>query len=352
MTIELHVDQDPRTDDIIQFNNVREENEEDNNASRSIALATQSLTPELVISQSSFSGDVGRFDGLEPIRISFSVRNEGNRPLNENDNVRIRTVLSMDDEYDNLDFVLKEFDFSGGAGGLGFDLLPNENVILDWVQQLPDNLEGDYYVLAAVLDQNGRVTGSFLLNNTPSITIRSKNVSSLERIVVSNNPSERPDASADGRYVVFEETDSNGIKQIWYRDTVVGGQAILVSRNMDANATTNIGGNQNSLRPKISGDGRIITFHSRASNLVPNDKNEHADVFIFKTLNGQVLRALNANTNQEPNGASLYPDINYDGTRIVFYSRATNLSADGTITTGQQIFSGIQMLELTELFLQ
>ena len=69
-----------------------------------------------------------------------------------------------------------------------------------------------------------------------------------------------------------------------------------------------------------------------------NDKNEHADVFLYKTLNGQVIRALNAGTNQEPNGASLYPDINFDGSKIVFQSRATNLSADGTTTSGQQIF--------------
>jgi hypothetical protein len=34
----------------------------------------------------------------------------------------------------------------------------------------------------------------------------------------------------------------------------------------------------------------------------------------------------------------LYPDINGDGSKIVFQSRATNLVADGTITSGEQIF--------------
>ena len=310
----------------------------DNIESITILLPTNITTPRLNISQLSFIGESGRFDGLEPIRISFSVRNEGDSPVSSNDDLRIRVVLSNDDRYDLSDYVLREFNFGGELGELGYDLLPNENVLLDWIQQLPDNLEGDYYLLASVFDGSGIEIDTYPLSNTPTVTLRSENTSSLERVVSGVRPNERPDSSLDGRFVVYEETDGNGVKQIWYRDTVVGSQAVLVSRNMDANSSTNIGGNQNSLRPKISADGKIITFHSRASNLVPNDKNEHADVFIFKTVNGQVIRALNAYTNQEPNGASLYPDINGDGSKIVFQSRATNLSADGTTTNGEQIF--------------
>ena len=120
------------------------------------------------------------------------------------------------------------------------------------------------------------------MDNTPTITLRSENVA-LERVVAGTNPNERPDSSKDGRFVVYEETDQNGIKQIYFRDTVVGGPPVLVSRDIiDSNSTNNLGGNQNSLRPKISSDGQIITFHSRATNLVPNDKNEHADVFLYK----------------------------------------------------------------------
>ena len=104
---------------------------------------------------------------------------------------------------------------------MGFDLLPNENVFLDWVQQLPDNLEGDYYVLASVVGANGNIIETFPLDNTPTITLRSENVASLERVVAGTNPNERPDSSKDGRFVVYEENYQNGIKQIYFRDTVV-----------------------------------------------------------------------------------------------------------------------------------
>lgn len=331
MSVLLGIDQ--------RFNIIPEEDESDNVFGLTFPLPIDVITPRLTILESSFSGEAGRFDGLEPIRISFSVRNEGNRAISDDDDLRIRAVLSTDDTYNPSDFILREFNFGGDPGELGFDLLPNENVFLDWVQQLPDNLEGDYYVLASVVAANGNIIETFPLDNTPSITLRSENVASLERVVAGINPNERPDASKDGRFVVFEETDPNGIKQIYFRDTVVGGPRVLVSRDIiDSNSTNNLRGNQNSLRPKISSDGQIITFHSRASNLVPNDKNEHADVFLYKTINGQVIRALNANENKEPNGPSLYPDINGDGSKIVFQSRATNLSADGTVSSGEQIF--------------
>ena len=330
MTVEIRVDE--------RSNIIHEEDETDNFMEQTITLPG-AFTPNLTVSENSFRGEVGRFDGLDAINLSFSVRNEGIRVVSAADDLRVRAVLSTDDTYDPSDFILREFNFGGERGELGFDLLPNENIFLNWVQQLPDNFEGDYYVLAVIVDLTRNTNNVYLLDNTPTITLKSENRVSLEQVVSGTNPNERPDASKDGRYVVFEETDLNGIKQIYYRDTVVGGPPVLVSRdNSNDNANLDIGGNQHSLRPKISADGQIITFHSRANNLVPNDKNEHADVFLYKTINGQVIRALNANADEEPNGASLYPDINGNGSRIVFQSRATNLSADGTITSGQQIF--------------
>jgi hypothetical protein len=54
----------------------------------------------------------------------------------------------------------------------------------------------------------------------------------LREVVAGTNPNERPDASKDGRFVVYEENDQNGIKQIYFRDTVVGGPPVLVSRDI------------------------------------------------------------------------------------------------------------------------
>ena len=78
-------------------------------------------------------------------------------------------LLSEDDSTSNTDYILREFDLSGDA--LGANLLPNEHIILDWIQQLPDNLEGDYYLLVHILETDQ----SFPLTTTPVITLTSEN---------------------------------------------------------------------------------------------------------------------------------------------------------------------------------
>ena len=99
------------------------------------------VTPlgDLVVDEDSFKGDTGLFNGLDPARISFSVRNNSIRPLRAGDNFVLRVILSEDDVYDPTadagDMILREFDIEGG-NGLGAGLLPNENISFDWIQQL------------------------------------------------------------------------------------------------------------------------------------------------------------------------------------------------------------------------
>ena len=100
-------------------------------------------------------------------------------------------------------------------------------------------------------------------------------------------------------------------------------------------------GKQHSLRPQISADGSVIVFHSFANDLVPDDQNEHADVFLFRTINNQLIRAYNVPAREEGNGPSMYPRVNGDGSRVVFHSKANNLAANGARTVSQQIFFGI-----------
>ena len=61
-------------------------------------------------------------------------------------------------------------------------------------------------------------------------------------------------------------------------------------------------------------------------------------MFLYRTASQQLIRAYDANANTEPNNGSFYPDINGDGTKIVFESEATNLQSDTVATTGRQIF--------------
>jgi len=279
----------------------------------------------LTVDQDSFYGDTGTFNGLDPVRISFSIRHSGTSLLSGEFTARV--LLSEDDSFtDNEDFILREFNV--GQSGLGANLRPNETIHLDWIQQLPDNLEGDYYLGVTIANQN------FPLDNTPVITLVSENNGITSLVTDTSGMAERPHTSKDGRFVVYEQTDFNGNQQIYYQDLLVGGSPTLISNSF---LNPNTGANGDSLRPRISGDGSTIVFHSIASNLVPGDGNNHEDVFLYKIYNQQIIRAEGFGGN-EANEGSFYPDINQDGNFVVFESDATNLNSNGNSSTGRQIF--------------
>ena len=76
------------------------------------------------------------------------------------------------------------------------------------------------------------------------------------------------------------------------------------------------------MRPKVNADGTFKVFHSRASNLVNDDTNGHADVFLYDIENDQIIRATNFTTVEEGNAGSSYPDINGDGKKLFLSQRA------------------------------
>ena len=195
------------------------------------------------------------------------MRNHSSRPLRAGDRSVVRVILSENDEFPDTganylppqsdpqrDFILREFVIDGG-NGLGAGLLPNENISFDWIQQLPDNFEGDYYLLVHIEGFD-----PFPMENTPTITIRSKNKTKLASVDQGNLPTERPSTSSDGRFVAYEKLDANGIQQIWYRDMLLSDmREVQITNNF---ADTTQGGNGHSLRPQISADGLVIAFHS------------------------------------------------------------------------------------------
>ena len=78
--------------------------------------------------------------------------------------------------------------------------------------------------------------------------------------------------------------------------------------------------------PAISNDGRIIVFSSDASNLVPGDTNNIADVFARDRITGEVRRVSVSSSGQQQTGSPcLFTDVSPDGRYVVFTSGATNL---------------------------
>ncbi|MBK6687061.1 MAG: hypothetical protein IPG45_21515 [Deltaproteobacteria bacterium] len=96
-----------------------------------------------------------------------------------------------------------------------------------------------------------------------------------------NAPCREPDLSADGRFVVFSSEasdlvlgDLNQARDVFVYDRLSGTtERISVS-------SVGTGGASDSHAPKISHDGAVVAFVSRANNLVVGDSNGVADSFI------------------------------------------------------------------------
>lgn len=63
-------------------------------------------------------------------------------------------------------------------------------------------------------------------------------------------------------------------------------------------------GNGSSLWPDLSADGRIVAFISEANNLVPNDTNNVADIFVHDLATGITYRVSLASDGTEANNGS------------------------------------------------
>ena len=82
--------------------------------------------------------------------------------------------------------------------------------------------------------------------------------------------------------------------------------------------------------PAISADGRWVGFESFAHNLVANDTNDTADVFVHDRQTGATTRVSVGASGTQGNGLSQHTTISADGRLVAFESRASNLVSDDT----------------------
>ena len=90
-------------------------------------------------------------------------------------------------------------------------------------------------------------------------------------------------------------------------------------------------GDQDSIHAAITPDGRFVAVSALATNLVPGDTNESADIFVRDRHTGKTERVSLNSQGQEGNGHSGFigvrskPSISADGRFVAFSSDATNL---------------------------
>ena len=141
-----------------------------------------------------------------------------------------------------------------------------------------------------------------------------------------NQGSYNPVVSSSGRYVAFDSnatnlvsTDTNNHSDVFFHDTDTG----ITSRVSVSAAGTQ--GNNHSVNPSISSDGRYIAFQSSSSNFVANDGNNRSDIFVYDTTNGMISRVSSSSAGTQSNGYSYSPFISSNGRYVTFHSTATNL---------------------------
>jgi Tol biopolymer transport system component len=169
--------------------------------------------------------------------------------------------------------------------------------------------------------------------------------SGLQRVSVSatggqpNGESGDASLSADGRFVAFASWASDIVPgvgddytyNIFVWDHTTGGtSAVTVTDD-------GVQPNKDSSYPSISADGELIAFGSRATNLVPGDGGEFADVFLRNRPTGALEKLSVGLSGDLANDASYYVHLSADGRFAVFTSLASNL-VDGDENGASDVF--------------
>jgi hypothetical protein len=134
-------------------------------------------------------------------------------------------------------------------------------------------------------------------------------------------------AGLDGSLVAG---DNNGMLDVFVRDTVSATNELISQRSPLVVART--GNTFSSLGAfSISADGGRVTFASYASDLVTNDFNSDRDVFVADLESGSItLVSVGLDGNAGSGGGSSSPVISANGQFVAFVSAATNLVANDT----------------------
>jgi len=197
-------------------------------------------------------------------------------------------------------------------------------------QGLAPAISGDGRFVAFYSDADDLVTGD--LNGQSDVFVRDFLTGTTERISLATGGTEAdgaslyPSISEDGRFVAFQSfasnlvsNDTNQVADIFLRDRTTG----TTTRICDMPEP-----NGPSSTPSVDGNGTFVAFASDASNLVPSDTNRHTDIFVCNVASGVIDVESVSTAGAQGNDDSILPAISSDGTVVAYKSEASNLVAN------------------------
>jgi hypothetical protein len=145
-----------------------------------------------------------------------------------------------------------------------------------------------------------------------------------------NNDSLAPSMSLDGRFIAFsskasnlDSADADSISDIYLYDRNLG-TVELISRSGAGEK-----GNQDSNDAALSGDGRYVAFASTASNLGDGDKDTLSDIYVYDRSTATLEWVSRAGASGvKGNDESYRPAISADGRYVAFISKGSSLGND------------------------
>lgn len=151
--------------------------------------------------------------------------------------------------------------------------------------------------------------------------------------------------STDGRYVAFESdasnlvpSDTNGVGDIFVRDTCTGASSCTPSTILVSVTTTGAQANAYSANPAMSIDGRYVAFESSASNLVPGVTTGIQNIYLRDTCIGATPPCVPATvlistgpSGTGSDGPATEATISSDGRFVAFAALAKTLVAGATV---------------------
>ncbi len=262
-----------------------------------------------------------------------------------------------------------------GGGILRFDRLTCTTIL---VSQAPNGTQGNSISASPSISADGRYVAFESLasnlvsgdtNNNWDVFVRDLQLNTIKRIQIASDnagylASGVPSISDDGRFVAFQSLSGNTIPVEVYdlstnqritvasegRNPVISGDgryiAFATNLNLVSGDTLNNtdvyvydrqtqqydritpdGAVGITYKMSISYDGRFVSFVGGSSNLVANDTNGYADIFVRDRQLGQTTRVSVASDGTQANSSSEYGSISGNGRYVVFTSKATNLVA-------------------------